>query len=245
MRIGGIQRFSLVDYPGRISAVVFTQGCNFRCPYCHNTQLAAPSLFEPSMEESDLLAFLQMRRNLLQTVVISGGEALLHHDLPDFLAKVKNLGYSVKLDTNGSLPDQLELLLKEELIDYVALDYKAPLRLYADAAGAEVRTNDIVRSLRLLLEYGIQHEARTTVFRLFSLYDLQEAMDELHEIGIKRYFLQMYIRSQGQQRDLSQSGLDIASLSKALKNRFPEWGIRNLSRAQEKTAGLSASCSLV
>ena len=129
MHIGGLQRFSLVDYPGRVSAVVFLQGCNFRCPYCHNPHLVYPMLFEDPMEEADVLQYLDKRRGMIQGVVISGGEALLQERLAGFLGHIKGMGYPVKLDTNGSFPDHLEMLAAKGLVDYVALDYKAPARM--------------------------------------------------------------------------------------------------------------------
>ncbi len=228
MRIGGLQRFSLVDYPGRVSAVVFTQGCNFRCPYCHNPQLVYPMLFDVPMAEDDVLQYLQKRRGMIQGVVISGGEALMQDDLAAFLRQVKDMGYPVKLDTNGSFPDHLEMLLAKGLIDYVAMDYKAPVRIYAEAAGVPVSAPDIIKSLRLCIESGIRHEARTTVFDLLSADALEEAASEISSYGVQRYYLQMYRKHPKHCGDLSPRGLDNERLLIQLNQSFSEWGIRNV-----------------
>ncbi|HSW63436.1 MAG TPA: anaerobic ribonucleoside-triphosphate reductase activating protein [Dissulfurispiraceae bacterium] len=232
VRIGGLQRFSLVDYPGKVSAVVFLQGCNFRCPYCHNPQLVYPMLFEAPMAEADVLQYLKKRRGMIQGVVISGGEALLQEGLAAFLGQVKDMGYPVKLDTNGSFPDHLEMLTSKGLIDYVALDYKAPVRLYAEAAGVAVSTRDIIKSVRLCIESRIRHEARTTVFDLLSGDDLEEVASELRSYGVQRHYLQMYRKPPGSHGDLSPCELDKESQRTKFQQSFQEWGIRNVDRRQ-------------
>ncbi|VAX27703.1 Ribonucleotide reductase of class III (anaerobic), activating protein, partial [hydrothermal vent metagenome] len=123
MTIGGLQKFSLIDYPGKISAIVFMQGCNFRCAYCHNRELVYPHLFKEPIPENAILSFLDSRKGLLNGVVVTGGEPLLQDDLGEFLGQVKAMGYRIKLDTNGSRPDRLEELLSKGLVDYMAMDY--------------------------------------------------------------------------------------------------------------------------
>ena len=157
MRIGGLQKTSLLDFPGKISAIVFTQGCNFLCPYCHNADLVACR--QPPLTLTDVTAFLARRRNVLEGVVISGGEPTLHDGLFSFCATLKSLGYAIKLDTNGSRPDVLRHLLRMHLLDYVALDIKAdpahyPKEIRADA-GDSVRS-----SIDLLRTSGVEHEFR-------------------------------------------------------------------------------------
>ncbi|MCS7315593.1 MAG: anaerobic ribonucleoside-triphosphate reductase activating protein [Bryobacterales bacterium] len=164
MRIGGYQPVSLSDYPGRIAAVVFTQGCNFRCPFCHNRRLW-PDAAHPGqlLAEAEVLERLDRRRGKLDSVVISGGEPTLQPDLACFLSKVRRLGFAVKLDTNGSRPDVLRELLAARLLDFVAMDIKAPWHKYELLAGVAVNTTDIATSMQMLAASGIPHEFRTTV----------------------------------------------------------------------------------
>jgi len=163
MKIGGWQRFSLIDYPGRIGAVVFTQGCNFRCPYCHNPELVDPRRFGKTIPPGDIISFLAGRRGKLDAVTITGGEPTRQGDLADFLTRVKDLGFLVKLDTNGSAPFTLAMLLEKGLVDYIAMDIKGPLEKYAVIAGAEVNDGDIMASVSLISGAGIPHEFRTTL----------------------------------------------------------------------------------
>lgn len=163
MRIGGYQPFTLTDYPGRIAAIVFTQGCNFRCPFCHNGALipyaAAP---ETLISEGEVLARLAQRRNRLDGVVVTGGEPTLQTRLTEFLYRLKGMGYLVKLDTNGSNPGVLAALIEQELVDYIAMDVKAPLEHYGRLTGVPMRTREIEESIALLTWSGVEHEFRTT-----------------------------------------------------------------------------------
>jgi len=165
MKIGGFQRFSLIDYPAKISAIIFTQGCNFRCPYCHNPELVDPKLFTSAIDEDLILSFLRKRVGKLDGVVITGGEPLLQHDLIEFIKKVKEMGYLIKLDTNGSYPEKLERLL--DLIDYIAMDIKAPLEKYHDVVRTDVCTEKIMESITIILNGDIDYEFRTTVVKAF------------------------------------------------------------------------------
>jgi pyruvate formate lyase activating enzyme len=172
MKIGGLVPFTLSDFPGRVAAVVFTKGCNFRCPFCHNGGLLAAE--GDTMPESDVLAFLAGRRSRLGGVVISGGEPTLQADLADFCRKVKALGLAVKLDTNGSRPDVLAALFAEDLVDFVAMDVKAPASGYDRLAGVHVPMARLWESLNLIAASGLPHQFRTTyVPTLLSTDDLQ------------------------------------------------------------------------
>lgn len=162
MIIGGLQRLSLSDFPGRISAIVFTRGCNFRCPWCHNPELVDPERYGNPVPPGDVLAFLSMRKTHLQGVVVTGGEPLLHGDVEDFLSEVRAMGLAVKLDTNGSMPRQFERILAGGLVDYVAMDVKAPWNAYSRLSGAAADTDAIAESISLMLESGVCHEVRTT-----------------------------------------------------------------------------------
>ncbi len=135
MVIGGLQRFSLIDFPGRISAIVFTQGCNLRCRYCHNPELVDPASYCDSLSEREVLRFLQSRTGRVQGLVITGGEPTIHPDLPRFCREVRALGYQIKLDTNGTNPDLLESMIADGLVDYLAVDVKGPPSAFARIAG--------------------------------------------------------------------------------------------------------------
>jgi pyruvate formate lyase activating enzyme len=165
MKIGGLQRISLIDYPGRIGATVFTQGCNFRCPYCHNPELVDPGQYGPETPEEGVLAFLEKRRKKLEAVIVTGGEPTLQRDLDRFLKIVKDMGYLTKVDTNGSQPEVLARLIRRKLVDYLAMDIKGPLARYGAIASAKVSTSRITKSIELILASGIDHEFRTTVVR--------------------------------------------------------------------------------
>ena len=158
MKIGGVQKTTMLDFPGKVSAVVFTQGCNFLCPYCHNPDLVFSRQEELSLP--DLLAFLAQRRKILEGVVISGGEPTLHDGLFSFCATLKSLGYAVKLDTNGSRPDVLRQLLQARLVDYVAMDVKATPEQYPAALCVQGVEKNILHSMALLEESRTAHEFR-------------------------------------------------------------------------------------
>lgn len=167
MRIGGFQKVSLIDYPGKVAAVVFTQGCNFRCPFCHNVELVVPTCFGPTIDEDEVLAFLTKRVDKLQGVVVTGGEPTLQPDLDRFLQKIKAMGYAVKLDTNGSRPAVLRQLLKSSLVDYIAMDIKASPEKYDALCGVPVNLMTIQESIRRILSSGIPHEFRSTFPKTF------------------------------------------------------------------------------
>jgi len=191
MVIGGFQRFSLTDFPGRIAAIVFTRCCGFRCPYCHNPELVDPARYAAPLDETKMISFLKKRQGQLQGVVITGGEPTFHEDLPEFLERIRKLGYSTKLDTNGNNPTMLERVLSSGLVDYVALDIKAPLRLYKDIAGPAADPSAIAQSVGLLLNTGIPHEMRTTLVEsLLSIEDIR-AIGELVR-GCRLFALQRF-----------------------------------------------------
>ena len=191
MRIGGLDPFSLIDYPGKMAAVVFTQGCNFRCPYCYNPELVDPQRYGPLLDEQAVLSFLHQRCHELEAVVLGGGEPTLQEDLADFLRTVRGMGYATKLDTNGSRPDVLAGLLQEGLLDCVAMDVKAPLSRYAGYVQVPMDTQAISLSLDIVKGSGLDHELRTTVVK----GDLDQAdfqaMAQLVS-GAKRYVLQRF-----------------------------------------------------
>jgi len=191
MVIGGFQKTSLSDFPGVISSIVFTRGCGFRCPYCHNPELVEPSRFGPVVSKSDVKAFLRSRAGRIEGVVVTGGEPTAQPDLPEFLAEIKSMGLKVKLDTNGSDPDRLRSLISERLVDFIAMDVKAPLDLYEKVVRVPVDAADILASVQLVLACGLPHEFRTTFGGSpLSLADLP-AIGELVR-GCQRYVIQAF-----------------------------------------------------
>lgn len=162
MKIVGIQKLTLLDYPGKVACTVFLNGCNFRCPYCHNAELLGDG--DEVMTVAGLLAFLRKRQGILEGVCITGGEPTLHPELPALLGEVRALGYAVKLDTNGYRPEILEAVLDQGLVDYVAMDLKNGPEGYAETVGlAQVELAKIRQSIRLLMDSPVDFELRTTV----------------------------------------------------------------------------------
>jgi pyruvate formate lyase activating enzyme len=164
---------SFIDYPKKISMVVFTAGCNFRCHYCHNPELVNPEL--PFMSEDKAIKKIESKKEWVDGIVITGGEPTMHADLPDFIRKIKKMGLLIKLDTNGTNPEMIELLINEGLIDYIAMDVKAPLEDYSKVTGSNFDTNLIKKSIELIKTSGIDYEFRTTILpKLFKEEDIMK-----------------------------------------------------------------------
>lgn len=192
MQIGGIQKTSLLDYPEKISAIVFTPGCNLRCGYCHNPELIFNP--KPSFSEEAFFEFLHKRTGKIDAVVITGGEPCLQTDLMDFVKKIKELGYLVKLDTNGTFPNKVKDLLDNNLLDYIAMDIKAPLEKYNQITNVKVDTEKIAESILLLKNSKIGYEFRTTVVKSqLNIKDFEKIAEILE--GAERYYLQKFISS--------------------------------------------------
>jgi len=163
MRIGGFQPFTLSDFPGCVAAIVFTQGCNFRCPYCHNGELVCRTPEERALiPQEEVLGYLSRRGDRVTGVVVTGGEPTVQPDLPLFLLRLRGMGLRVKLDTNGSNPGMLSQILLEDLVDYVAMDVKAPWDCYRRLSGVTCDTEALRQSMNLILVSGVEHEFRTT-----------------------------------------------------------------------------------
>ena len=195
MVLKGLQKLTLLDFPGKMAATVFTGGCNFRCPFCHNGSLVIPERFGETLPEEEFFAFLNKRSTILEGVCVSGGEPTLYNDLPDFIRKIREFGFLVKLDTNGSRPDMLEHLIGERLIDYVAMDIKSSKENYGKAIGIDnFDTADIEKSVEILKEGKVDFEFRTTVVKeLHSAEDFEEIGKWL--CGDYKLFLQTFIDS--------------------------------------------------
>ena len=192
MKIGGIQKLSLVDYPNKTCAALFTIGCNMRCGYCHNPELVLPERYADNIPEDDIIAFLATRVNRLQGVTISGGEPTMHQDLPDFIRRVKAMGFLIKLDTNGTNPEVLKDLFADNLLNYVAMDIKGSLARYQEIIARPIDTTDIRESIDLIKKSGVDHEFRTTVVK--SQISFQD-FDEIGALikGSPRFALQKFV----------------------------------------------------
>ncbi len=190
MRIGGLQQCSLIDYPGTVSAVVFTIGCNFRCPYCHNPELVDETA--DTVSETKFFQFLERRVGKLDGVVISGGEPTVHDDLLSFMERIKAYGFRIKLDSNGTRSDVLARAIDQKLVDYIAMDIKAPLSSYERVVARPVDVHEIRKSIALLISERVEYEFRTTVIQ--SLISIEDFHDIGREIaGAKRYYLQRFV----------------------------------------------------
>ena len=195
MRIQGLQKLTLLDFPERTACTVFTAGCNFRCPFCHNASLVVDIPKEAEIGEEEFFAFLKKRQGILDGVCISGGEPLLQPDIENFIKKIKEMGFAVKLDTNGSFPEKLKMLVEKRLVDYVAMDIKNSPELYAVTAGVEMLDiESIKKSVGYLKEGHVPFEFRTTVVKH---YHNEESFEKIGQwlAGTEKYFLQNFVDS--------------------------------------------------
>lgn len=231
MRIGGLQKLTLLDYPGLVACTVFLPGCNLRCPFCHNASLVLPDRMGPAgLTEEELLEFLQNRRGKLDGVCVTGGEPTLHPELPELLARIKDLGFRVKLDTNGSRPQALSQLLRDGLPDYVAMDIKNSPRRYRETCGGVEVLEQVRQSAELIMDSGIDYEFRTTaVSPLHTPADMEAIGIWLR--GAKAYYIQKFVDS----GDLLSSGLsaltdgEMEALLHAVTPYIPNTRLRGVS----------------
>lgn len=210
MRLAGIHKNSFVDYPGRIAAVLFASGCNLNCWYCHNRHIINKT-GEPSNTEK-VLAFLEERRGFLNGVVLTGGEPLLQEDAVSFLRELKKSGYPVKLDTNGTLPDKLEEIFKENLVDYVAMDIKAPYTKYGLVTPIE-DTRGVQKSVKLIAQSGVDYEFRTTFAPNLTAEDIGDVAKSIK--GAKKYCIQQFKKSGGMRAKIAPDPHGIAEIMRA------------------------------
>jgi len=229
MIIGGFQKFSLLDYPDKISAIIFTQGCNFRCSYCHNKQLLEENPSASAINPQEIWDFLNKRWKQIDAVVITGGEPTIQPDLIEFMQKIKNSGFLIKLDTNGSNPRVLKEVIRLKLADYIALDIKAPLEKYHEITNSRVDTKKIQESIDLIKNSDIEYEFRTTVLKTqLSKDDILQIKDLAN--GARLWFLQKYIPSENlsnnSQNELNYSNDEFENFRKIIKNSVLECLIR-------------------
>lgn len=201
MLIGGLQKLTLLDFPGHVACTIFTHGCNFRCPFCHNSLLVNKTP-DQLYDTQEILDFLKDRTSVLDGVAITGGEPLLHKDIGDFISRIKEMGYQVKLDTNGSYFDRLQSLIEDDLVDYVAMDIKNSPAHYGETAGNHFVYDNVDRSIDLLMGGSVPYEFRTTaVAELHTAEDFRQIGSRI--AGAHRYYIQCFKDS----GDILQSGL--------------------------------------
>lgn len=217
MILGGLQKLTLLDFPGTVACTVFTVGCNLRCPFCHNPALVFNPPEDMRISEEEFFAFLKKRQGILDGVAITGGEPLLHADIGEFIAKIKAMGYKVKLDTNGTFPDRLEKILAEGNVDYVAMDLKNTFEKYAETVGiGNFDVSLIKRSIDLIQKSGVAYEFRTTVVSpLHEAGDFGTIAKQVE--GTERYFLQSFVDSGELLNGDGLSEMPKAELEKALE----------------------------
>jgi len=189
MKIGGLQKTSLQDYPEEVSSIIWTIGCNFSCPFCYNKDLVNGNIDE--IAEDEIFSFLEKRRNLIDGLVISGGEPFLQKDLKEFCKKVKKIGYKIKIDTNGSYPYKLKELIDEKLVDYIAMDVKAPKKKYESLTNVKTDIKKIEKSIEIIKNSDVDYEFRTTIVpNLLAKEDIFDIAKWLE--GAKKFFLQQF-----------------------------------------------------
>ena len=216
MKICGFQKLTLLDYPGKTAATVFTGGCNFRCPFCHNGDLVLSHSAMDEITQDEIFSVLERRKGFLDGVCVTGGEPLMWQDTEDFLKKIKDMGYLVKLDTNGSYPERLERIIKSGSIDYIAMDIKNSLSSYPKTVGLEsFDIESVKKSVEVINSSALDHEYRTTLVKnLHTEKDMEEIGKWLE--GEKKYFLQAFVMSDNV-IDKSMSGFEKEELEKMLK----------------------------
>ena len=228
MIISGLQKLTLLDYPGKMACTVFTYGCNFRCGFCHNALLVTEENSD-SISEEEFFSFLRKRQGILEGVCISGGEPTLQSDLAEFIGKIKAMGYCVKLDTNGSNPGVLKVLIDEKLIDYVAMDIKNSLEKYTMTCDCEVDVALIKESVSTIIESGIDHEFRTTTVKEYhSAEDFLSIAEWIK--GDSKYFLQ-HFEDSGNLIGEHLSPLskeEMLSFADSIRNKLPNVAIRGV-----------------
>lgn len=195
MNFSGFQKLTLLDFPGHVACTLFSHGCNFRCPYCHNAMLVTEEKSGDVFSDDEILSYLKKRKGILDGVCFTGGEPLIQKELPDFIRKVKELGFLVKLDTNGSFPERLKELVGEGLVDYVAMDIKNSLSKYGDTIDIKnFSTEKVEQSIDFLIGSSINFEFRTTIVAEYhTIQDIEDIAKRIK--GAKKYFLQNFVDS--------------------------------------------------
>ncbi len=228
--IKGMEKLSVIDYPGKTCCIIFIAGCNFRCPYCHNPDLIGDSESLPDVTEEEVISFVKSRGKWLDGVCVTGGEPCIHKGLPGFLRRLKSEGFLVKLDTNGTNPEMLEGLINEGLLDYIAMDIKAPPERYGEVAGADVDISRIKRSVEIIKSSGVEHEFRTTVLpRLIGKDDVKSIAGWLR--GCQGYYIQGFrpdnTLDKGFMKESPYSDSALEELAKIARKEIKSVGVRS------------------
>ncbi len=229
MNIGGFQKLTLIDYPGRLATTVFTIGCSFRCPFCHNPELIGFNPNHNNQAEENFFKFLKSRKGKIEGVCITGGEPTVQNDLIEFIRKIRKLGFFVKLDTNGTRPDVLRKLFQENLLDFVAMDIKNYLEKYEKTVGTKVDLGRIKLSVELIRNSGVNYEFRTTVVPgLHTISDFTRIAEWIG--GSKAYYLQEYregkILDQNLKKKTRGKSIDLEEIKAKIEKNFDKMGIR-------------------
>jgi len=229
MQFGGFEKFTLIDYPEKIACMVYTIGCNFRCPYCHNPELVDETV-ETRIDEKEILDFLKTRTGMLDALVITGGEPTMHgENLISFMREVKKLGFLVKLDSNGTDSAVLQRVIDEKLVDYIAMDIKSPLAKYTETVTRPVDTEAIKKSIEIIKSSGVSYEFRTTIVKsMLSFEDIEQIGREIK--GAKNYYLQKFIPTKTVNpqflKKVTYSDEEFDSLKKIMEKYVSYCGIR-------------------
>lgn len=228
MNIAGVQKVTLLDYPGKVACEIFTQGCNFECPFCQNSSLI-PITNTGEFSEEEIFEYLNLRKNILDGVVITGGEPTVQKDLKGFIKKIKDLGLLVKLDTNGGNPKVLQELINEDLVDYVAMDIKNIFNKYNITAGKKINLDNIKKSIEILKASKIDYEFRTTIIK--EMHSLDDIISICKLVGDAKYYLQNFEDSENVLNHSLHgfSREELLFIDKYLKDLFPNVEIRALS----------------
>ena len=230
MVISGMQKLTLLDYPGKTACLLFTQGCNFRCPFCHNKDLLKVDVGNETISEEEVFKYLKKRQGILDGVCITGGEPLLQRDIIDFIQKVKDMGFSVKLDTNGSSPVTLKKLIDRNLLDYIAMDVKDDFDSYDKTSGIKMlNVENIKRSIEIIEKSNIEHEFRTTIVK--ELHDYNHLEHICEYIGKNsKYYIQNYRDCETVlNRGLTAfSDKELLDIEKKLKVTYPNVMVRGI-----------------
>ena len=226
MKIAGFQKLTLLDYPSKVACIIFTQGCNYKCPYCQNSGLIDHSN-EDLIDEEEIFNYLDKRKGVIDGIVISGGEPTIQKDLKSFMKKVKDKGFLIKLDTNGSNPNLVEEVINEGLVDYIAMDIKNILEEYKDVTDVNPNINNLRRSIEILKNSNIEHEFRTTIIR--NIHDISKILKICEYVDGDRLYLQNFVQSENVLGKYLKPFTDeeLVEIKKELE-RFPNVKIRGM-----------------
>lgn len=227
MKIAGFQKLTLLDFPGKVACILFTQGCNFRCPYCQNSGLIGHEN-EELISEEEIFSYLNKRKGVIDGVVVSGGEPTVQPDLEAFMRKIKDMGFLVKLDTNGSNPELIEKLIKDGVVDYIAMDIKNVLPLYISVASVKASIEKLKRSIEIIKSSSIDHEFRTTIIK--NIHDIDKMKEICSYVGGDKMYLQNFEQSEnvlGKNLE-SFSKEELIEISKVMKGNYPNVKVRGI-----------------